>query len=86
VFKQVFSGKPGAANVAAYNVARHSSIINSMVPTQQKKLKMANLQNSITSSMLVRYSEPKNKKIISQRVKVSEETHIIKPSSISFID
>jgi len=49
VFKQVFSGKPGAANVAAYNVARHSSIINSMVPTQQKKLKMANLQNSITS-------------------------------------
>ena len=89
MFKQVFSGKTVAANVA-YPVARHASILNGMLPSQ-KKLKISNnLQSSITSSMLVRQNEPKNiikpHKIVTQRVKVSEETHIIKPSSISFID
>jgi len=56
VFKQVFSGK--TSNVVAYPVARHASIINNMLPSQ-KKMKMTNLQNSITSSMLVRQSDPK---------------------------
>ena len=40
--------------------------------------------------MLVRQNEPKTvtkpHKVVTQRVKVSEETHVIKPSSISFID
>ncbi len=89
MFKQVFSGKTAAANVA-YPVARHASILNGMLPSQ-KKLKMSNnLQSSITSSMLVRHNEPKTvtkpHKVVTQRIKVSEETHVIKPSSISFID
>ena len=91
MFKQVFSGKTAAAANVAYPVARHASILNGMLPSQ-KKLKISNnhLQSSITSSMLVRQNEPKTiakpQKLVTQRVKVSEETHIIKPSSISFID